>query len=123
MADGSQGVPADQNYCEADHDRPHKSRNDDVIDVPSDVESELDKAVVSLDALSQDEFQYIVSNTRCRDILSDLLSTLILWMELVRWDRYSVLTTLSLTTNLRRIVLCTSCLVGRKKELTPPLPH
>lgn len=43
---------------------------------PSDVESdnEHEKDIVSLDALSQEELQYIVGNSTYRDILSDLLS-------------------------------------------------
>jgi hypothetical protein len=43
---------------------------------PSDVESdnEREKDIVSLDALSQEELQYIIGNSTYRDILSDLLS-------------------------------------------------
>lgn len=43
---------------------------------PSDAESDNDreKDIVSLDALSQEELQYIVGNSTYRDILSDLLS-------------------------------------------------
>ena len=47
-------------------------KDDDVISEPSDSESE--KYMLSLDALSQEELQYIVGNSRYRGILSDLLA-------------------------------------------------
>ena len=64
MADGSQTLQDDPNF---DPTAAKTGDND-----PSDFDS--DKDVVSLDALTQEELQYIVSNSRYRDILSDILS-------------------------------------------------
>ena len=50
-------------------------KDDDIISEPSDLESEKD--LMYLDALSQEELQYIVSNSRYRGILSDLLAPFI----------------------------------------------
>lgn len=58
------------------------TKDDDVSEKLSDVDSESiarsprseEKDIVSLDALSQDELQYIVENSNYRNILSDLLS-------------------------------------------------
>ena len=68
--DELQGSLTNQN----DHDHgldfdPTKIRNDDNNDEPSEVESEQEK-----EALSQEELQYIVDNSKYRDILSDLLT-------------------------------------------------
>lgn len=49
---------------------------DDVSEKSSNSESD-EKDIVSLDALSQDELQYIVENSKYRSILSDLLSPFI----------------------------------------------
>ena len=56
------------------------TKNDDVSEKSSDSESAAgslgseEKDTISLDALSQDELQYIVENSKYRSILSDLLS-------------------------------------------------
>ena len=71
MADDPQDCSADQNNHGPDFD-PTKERNEDRD--PSEVESEPDKDVVSLDALTPEELQYIVENSKYRDTLSDLLS-------------------------------------------------
>ena len=56
--------------------RTRTTLNFDPTKNPSDVDSEHepDRDVVSLDALSQEELQYIVGNSTYRDILSDLLA-------------------------------------------------
>lgn len=66
MADGSQtlSLQDDSNF---DPTEAKTGDND-----PSEVDS--DKDVVSLDALTQEELQYIVNNSRYKNILSDILS-------------------------------------------------
>ena len=66
MADGSQtlSVQDDSNF---DPTAAKTGDND-----PSEGDS--DKDVVSLDALTQEELQYIVNNSRYKNILSDILS-------------------------------------------------
>ena len=68
MADESQTLQVDQNFDPT----AARAGNNDPSDVHSD--SDRDKDVVSLDALTQEELQYIVSNSRYWDILSDILS-------------------------------------------------
>ena len=73
MDDESQGILDNQSNRGSNFD-PTKIGNEDGDDEPSEVESEQEKEVVSLDALSQEELQYIVDNSKYRDILSDLLA-------------------------------------------------
>lgn len=65
-------IPTDQDNHRVDFD-PTKSKKDDVNEV-SDSESDTEKEVVSLGALSQDELLYIAGNSKYRSILSDLLA-------------------------------------------------
>ena len=67
------------------NDDSKNTKEDDVSEKSSDVDSESvarspgseEKDAISLDALSQDELQYIVENSNYRSILSDLLSPFI----------------------------------------------
>ena len=87
---------------------------------PSDVDS--DKDIISLDASTQEELQYIVNISRYRNIPSDILSPFVDEMS----EAGSVLSAapLSPTINLRRVQaqLCINWLTHRD-ELTPPLPN
>ena len=77
MGDESQGIPTEQGDHGSDFDPTRTGlgdRIDDVNDEPSDTESEPETESISLDALSQEELQYIVGNSKYRNILSDLLA-------------------------------------------------
>ena len=77
MGDESQGILTKQGDHRSDFDPTHTGlgdKKDDINDEPSDTESELETETVSLDALYQEELQYIVGSSKYRNILSDLLA-------------------------------------------------